>query len=60
MFKKHPNKVNIRQVLVLLYDRVPNMKNCQNIDRLLKNVNVLQVGASKNPTAPLFSDTKKK
>ena len=26
-FKKHPNKVNIRQVLVLLYDCVPNMKN---------------------------------
>ena len=34
------------------------MKNFYNIDRLLKNVNVLQVGTGKNPTTPLYSDTK--
>ena len=26
-FKKHPNKFNIRQFFVLLYDCIPNMKN---------------------------------
>ena len=46
-FKKHPNK----------FDCVPNMKNYWSIDR---NVNVLQVGTGKNPTTPLYSDTKKK
>ena len=35
------------------------MKNYYNIGRLLKNVNVLQVGAAKNPTTPLHSETKK-
>ena len=29
------------------------------IDRLLKNVNVLQEGRGKNPTTPLYSDAKK-
>ena len=29
------------------------------IDRLLKNVNVLQEGRGKNPTTPLYSDPKK-
>ena len=46
-FKKHPNKFNIKQSLVLLYDCVSNKRNYYNIDRLLKNVNVLQVGAVK-------------
>ena len=32
--KKHPNKLNIRQFLVLLYDCVPNIKNYWSIDRL--------------------------
>ena len=36
------------------------MKNYYSIDRLLKNVNVLQVGTGKNPTTPLYSETKKK
>ena len=42
-FKKDPNKFDIRQFLVLLYDCVPNMKNYYNIDRFLENVNVSQV-----------------
>ena len=50
----------IRQFLVLLYDCVSNMKNYYSIDSLLKNVNVLQVGTAKNPTSPLYSDTRKK
>ena len=58
-FRKHPNKFDIRQVLVLLYDCVPNIKNYCSIDRLLKNVNILQVGTGKNATVPLYSDTKK-
>ena len=58
-FKKHPNKFDIRQFLVLLYNCVPNIKHYCSIDRLLKNVIVLQVGTSKNPTALLYSDTKK-
>ena len=45
--------------LVLLFDCVPNMKNYCSIDRLLKNVYFLQVGTGKNPTTPLYSDTKK-
>ena len=40
--KKHPNKFNIRQFIALLYDCLPNMKNYYSIDRLLKDVNVLQ------------------
>ena len=35
------------------------MKNLWSTDRLLKNVNVLQVGAGKNSATPLYSDTKK-
>ena len=45
-FKIHPNKLDIRQFLVLLYSYVPNMKNLWTIDRLSKNV--LQVGTGKN------------
>ena len=59
MFKKHPNKFDRRQFLVLLYECVPYMKNYYSIDRLLENVNVLQVGTGKNPTTPLYSETKK-
>ena len=59
-FKKHPNKFVIRQFLVLLYHCVPNMKKYYSIDRLLKNVNILQVGTGRNPTTPLYSDTKTK
>ena len=60
MSKKHPNKFDIRQFLVLLYDCVPNKKTYYSIDRLVKNVNVLHVGTGKNPTTPLYSETKKK
>ena len=35
------------------------MKKYWRIDRLLKNVNVLQVGTGKNPTTTLYSDIKK-
>ena len=35
------------------------MKNYKGIDRLLKNVNVLQVGTGKNATTPSHSETKK-
>ena len=35
------------------------MKNYYSIDRLLKNVNVLQVGTGKNPTTTLYIETKK-
>ena len=58
-FKKHPNKFNIRQFLVLLYECVLKMKNYYSIDRLSKNVNVLQVGTGKNLTTPLYSDKEK-
>ena len=54
--KKHPNKFDIRQFLVFLYDCVPNMKNYCRIDRLLENFNVLQAETGKNPTAPLHSE----
>ena len=47
----------MRQFLVLLHDCVQNMKNYYSINRLLKNVNVLQVGTVKNPTTLLHSDT---
>ena len=33
-FKKHPNKFDIQQFFVLVYDCIPNMKNCSSIDRL--------------------------
>ena len=49
----------MRQFLGPLCDCVRNMKNCWSIDRLSKNVNVLQVGTGKNPTTPLYIDTKK-
>ena len=56
-FKKHPYKVDVRQFLVLLFDFVPNTKNYWR--ETFKTVNVLLVGTGKNPTTPLFSDTKK-
>ena len=59
IFKEHPNKSDIRQFPVLLYDCVPNMKSFYSIDRLLKNVNVLQIGTGKNSTTPFYSETKK-
>ena len=58
-FKKQPNKFDIRKFLVLLYDCFPNIKNYWSIDRLLKNINVLQAETGKNPTTLLYSDTKK-
>ena len=58
-FKIHRNKFNIRQFLLLLYDYVPNMKNYCSINSLLKNFNILKIGAGKNPIAPLYSDIKK-
>ena len=58
MFKIHPNKFDRRQFLVLLYDCVPKIKNYYSIDRLLKNVNVLQVLTGKDPTS-LHSETKR-
>ena len=36
------------------------MKNYYSIDRLLRNINVLQVGTVKNSTTPLYSDSNKK
>ena len=35
------------------------MKNYCSTGRLLKYVNVLQVGTRKNPASPLYSNTKK-
>ena len=35
------------------------MENYWSIDRLLKNVNFLQLGTGKNPTTPLYSETNK-
>ena len=55
-FKKHPNKFDMKQFLVLLYDFAPNMKIFWSTDRLLKNVNVLQLGTGKIPTTPLYSE----
>ena len=60
MFKEHPDKFDVWQLLVLLYDCVTNIKNYYSIDRLLKNVNVWQVGRDKNPTTSLYSERKKK
>ena len=60
-FKKQPNKFDMRQFFgVFLYDFLPNMKNYCSIDRLLKNVNVLQVRTVTNPTTPLYSKKKVK
>ena len=57
--KKHPNKLDMRQFLVLSYDCIPNIINFWSFDRLLKNVNVLQVETGKNPTTPSYIETKK-
>ena len=54
-FRKHPNKFDIRQFFVILYDCVPNTKYQWSIAKLLKrNFYVLLVGTSKNQTAPLW------
>ena len=58
-FKKHPHKFDIRELLVLLYDCVPNMKNVLSIDRFLKNAYVLQLEIGKNPITPLYYETEK-
>ena len=57
-FKKHPNKFDIRQLLLLLRDIFQNIKDYCSIERLLKNVNILQGGTGKNPTILLYSDKK--
>ena len=49
MFTKQPNKFDIRQFLVLLYDCVPSMKNYYSIGRLVKNLDVLEAGTVKTP-----------
>ena len=38
--KKQTNILDIRQVFVLLFDCVPNMRDVWRTDRLLKNANV--------------------
>ena len=59
-FKKHPNKFDIRQFFVILYDCVPNTKYQWSIAKLLKrNFYVLLVGTSKNQTAALCCGNKK-
>ena len=55
----HPNIFDIRHFLVPLYNCVPNVKNYYSIDRLFKNVNILQAAIGKNPTTPLYNDTEK-
>ena len=57
--KKQHNRLDIRQFLVLLYDCLPNMKHVWNIERLVKNANVLESGTGKNPTSALYSKTTK-
>ena len=57
-FKIHFKNFDRKQFFVLLYDCIPNMKKYFSIDRLLKNVNILQVGTGKNPTTLLYYDTK--
>ena len=56
---ERPNKFDIRQFLVLLYDCVPNMKNYYRIDGLLKDVNVLEKGTRENPASHLYKETRK-
>ena len=59
--KKHPNDSDIKQFFFFfLHGCVSNMKNYYSIDRLLRNINVLQVGTVKNSTTPLYSDSNKK
>ena len=60
MFKKNPNKFNIRQFLVLLHDSVTNMKMFQSFDRFLKNFDVLLVAAAKNTATSLYNENLKK
>ena len=59
VYKKQPNRLDIRKFLVLLYDCVPNMKDVWSINKPLKNANVLQIGTGQNPTTPLYSETTK-
>ena len=58
-YKKQPNRLDIRQSLVLLYDCVPSMKNIWIIYKLLKNANVLKSGTCKNSTTALYHETTK-
>ena len=58
MFKKQPNKFDIRQFLVLLYDCVPSMKNYYSIGRLVKNLDVLEAETVKTPNTVWYSETK--
>ena len=38
---------------------MPNVRHFLNIDKLLKNANVSQLGTGKNPTTALYSETTK-
>ena len=55
-YKKQPNRLPIRQFLVLLYDCIPN-KQLLSIDRLLKKNAILTLITGKNPTTALYSET---
>ena len=57
MFKKWPNKFDIWQFLVVLYDCVPSMKN-YSIGKLVKNLAVLEAGTVKTPNTLWNSETK--
>ena len=46
-YKKQPNRLDLWQFLVLLYDCVPNIKHVWSIDRLFKNPNILKSGTGK-------------
>ena len=58
-YKIQPNRLDIRQFLVLLYDYAPNMFHIWSIDRLLKNAYILKSGADKNSATALYSETAK-
>ena len=57
--QKSPNRLDIRQFLVLLYDCTLKVKHNWSIYRLLKNAIVLNSRVDKNPTTALYSETKK-
>ena len=55
------NKIGefFNQFLSFLYDCMPCFSQFLNIDKLLKNDNVSQLGMGRNPITPWYSDTTK-
>ena len=59
LFYKYYRSPSFKFNFLFLYNCVPNFKYYLTIERVLKNLNVPQLGTGKNSTSGLYSETTK-